>query len=124
VLPLQGIAFFWLSFPLTGAHLRNAPAGKPLAWFGNFALPYAMYVPAALAGAWSAYLPSERDPVQATLGQALLSGALSCVLTLTLGLGSGFIFAFWSGAALFCSWLAPLVGRAQSPIVVESCPLN
>jgi hypothetical protein len=81
-------------------------AGQPMAWFGAFALPFAMYMPASLAGALSTRLISGTDPITATLGNAFMTGAFAALLTGVLGHGFGFIFAIWSMAGLIAVALA------------------
>lgn len=96
-----------------------------MSWFGAFALPYAMHVPAALAGALAVgSLWKAADPVQATLGHALFDGIVACLVTLGLDMGSGFIFAVWSAAALLCAWTAPMVCPHMASLVSPMFPLS
>eukprot|EP00884_Botryococcus_braunii_P019869 jgi/Botrbrau1/6566/Bobra.40_2s0030.1 len=103
--------------PAVQGIVRVALTGKPLAWFGTFSLPYLMYVPVTVAGALAVYLPGKKDPVLATLGLSVWAGFVACLLTVGLGLGSGFIFAVWSMAALLCTWLVPMVSKRVRPWV-------
>ncbi len=80
--------------------------GQPMAWFGAFAVPFAMYVPASLAGALSTRLIAGNDPIIATVGNALMTGAFAVLLTGVLGHGFGFIFALWSITGLIAVALA------------------
>ena len=83
-------------------------AGKPMVWFGRYALAHTVYGPAALAGLLVpfALLPRAASQVDAAvLGASLVHAALAAALT-RCGMRSGFAFALWAFAGL-ASLLVP-----------------
>lgn len=94
-----------------------------MAWIGHSAAAYAMYMPVALAGMMLPYsLVPEARPRQVLLGFAVLTGALSEVIT-SAGLGAGYAMAAWAVAALMVSAIESEV-RAVVPLQDLSAALG
>lgn len=70
-------------------------AGGPMAWYGSDGTPYAILVPAAVAGALLPYLGRRPDARVAAFGTTLAFSLLSAGLT-SLGLGLSFVAAVWA----------------------------
>ena len=71
-----------------------------MAWYGNDVMPYAILVPAAIAGLLLPYLGRRVDPKLAALGTTAAFSLLSAGLTAA-GLGASFVPVVWALAGLF-----------------------
>ena len=78
-------------------------AGRPIAWFGRPLLAYAMYLPAAVAGALLPYAAITKPSQQAAIthGAAIAHAALAALMSAA-GLKSGFALALWALTGVLC----------------------
>ena len=81
-------------------------AGRPMVWYAQHFVAFAMYVPAAAAGALIPYTWGSVQLADALRGVSLLLGILAAVST-SFGLGSGFLPAIWA----FCNFLVIIRGQ-------------
>ena len=70
-----------------------------MAWYGSSALPYAISVPAGVAGLLLAYLGRQPDAKFSALGTTVAFALLSSLLT-QLGLGVSVLGTIWALAGL------------------------
>jgi hypothetical protein len=87
--------------------------GNPMVWYSQHAIAFAMYIPAAVAGALIPSMLFHLEHRAALMGTALLLGGGAAVMT-AVGLGSGFLLALWSCAAILAAPSQPKVSTAAA----------
>ena len=99
-------------------------AGRPIAWFGRPLLAYAMYLPAAVAGALLPYaaVPKPSQQAAVTHGAALAHAALAALMSAA-GLKSGFALALWALTGVLCL-LCPRQASSASTSFAPQCKHN
>ena len=83
-----------------------------MVWYSQHAIAFAMYVPAAVAGALTPYLLSPLEHRAALMGTALLLSGSAALMTAA-GFGSGFLLAMWAGAAIIACPSQPKVSGVR-----------
>ena len=96
-------------------------AGRPIAWFGRPLLAYAMYLPAAVAGALLPYAAITKPSQQAAIthGAAIAHAALAALMSAA-GLRSGFALALWALTGVLCL-LCPRQASSASAFSAPQC---
>ena len=79
-----------------------------MVWYSQHAIAFAMYMPAAVAGALMPSMVFPLDHRGALMGTALLLGGFAALMT-AVGLGSGFLLALWACAAILATPTQPKV---------------
>ena len=81
-----------------------------MVWYSQHAVAFAMYIPAAVAGALMPFLLTPLEHRAALMGTALVLSGSAALLTAA-GLGSGFLLAMWAGAAIIACPNQPKVSK-------------
>ena len=117
--PLQGVLSWRHSFRQSGPI-----AGRPIAWFGRPLLAYAMYLPAAVAGALLPYtaVPKPSQQAAITHGAAIAHAALAALMSAA-GLKSSFALALWALTGVLCL-LCPRQASSAPTSFAPQCKHN
>ena len=81
-----------------------------MVWYSQHTIAFAMYVPAAVAGALTPFLFTPVEHRAALMGTATVLSASAALMTAA-GLGSGFLLAMWAGAAVIACPAQPKVSK-------------